>query len=75
MSESILHASHRLCAALHADCIDPADIEVHLPYDAWWRLWCRIEQLHRGMMSYDGRDPTIFPIEFKYMGVKYKAIR
>lgn len=76
MSENTIErASHRLCEALHADCINPQDMEIHLPYDAWWRLCCRIEQLHRGMMQYDGRDPRVMPIEFKYMGVTYKAKR
>jgi hypothetical protein len=68
---SIQMASHRLCAALHMDGIDPTDIEVHLPHDAWWRLWMRIEQLYRGQMTYDGRG--MIPENFKYMGVTYRV--
>lgn len=69
---SIQHASHRLCASLHMDGIDPSEIEILLPYDAWWRLWTRLEQLHRGLMTFDGRGPFV-PVEFKYMGVKYRV--
>jgi hypothetical protein len=65
-------ASHRLCAALHMDGIDPAGIEVALPRDAWWRMWTRLEQLYRGMMTYDGRGAEL-PDYFTYMGIKYRV--
>lgn len=65
-------ASHQLCAALHMDGIDPDGIEILLPYDAWWRMWTRLEQLHRGMMVFDGRGAFV-PTEFRYMGIKYRV--
>jgi hypothetical protein len=68
---SIEHASHRLCAALHMVNVDPADIEISLPYDAWWRLWTILESRHRGLMNFDGRG--IKPGAFQYMGVTYSA--
>ncbi len=67
---SIQIASHRLCAALHMDGIDPTDIEVHLPKAAWWRLWTRIDQLCLSPMVFDGRG--LMPEQFKYMGVTYR---
>lgn len=67
----IERASHALCTALHIDCIDPAGIEIHLPRDAWWRLYSRIEQMHRGLMVFDGRG--LPPETFKYMGVTYRV--
>jgi hypothetical protein len=68
---SIQRASHRLCAALHMEGIDPSEIEIWLPKDAWWRLWMRLEQLHRGLMPFDGRG--LVPDQFKYMGVTYRV--
>ena len=68
---SIERASHQLCAALHMDGIDPGEMEILLPHDAWWRLWTRLEQLHRGLMKFDGRGFT--PGQFKYMGVTYRV--
>jgi len=71
MTGMIEDASHQLCAALHMDGIDPAAIEISLPFDAWWRMYCRIEQLHRGLQPYDGRSYP--PTQFQYMGINYKA--
>lgn len=68
---SIERASHGLCAALHMDGIDPSGIEILLPRDAWWRMWTRIEQLHRGLMQFDGRGYP--PVEFRYMGITYRV--
>jgi hypothetical protein len=69
----LLRASHQLCAALHADFIDPSDIEVHLPYDAWWRLMSKAEQYCFGSIPYDGRG--ILPEQFKFMGITYRVKR
>ncbi|MBR0693659.1 hypothetical protein [Bradyrhizobium lablabi] len=64
-------ASHKLCAALHMDGIDPKEIEILLPREAWWRMWTRLEQKHRGMMQFDGRG-TITD-RFRYMGITYRV--
>lgn len=69
--DPIGEASHRLCAALHREFIDPADIEIALPRDAWWRMQSRLEQMHRGLMVFDGRGAV--PETFKYMGVTFRA--
>ena len=69
--DDIEGASHKLCAALHMEGIDPAGIEILLPEAAWWRMWNRIEQKHRGLMPFDGRG--IRPSQFQYMGVVYRA--
>lgn len=71
--DPIGEASHRLCAALHCEQIDPADIEIALPFDSWWRMQARLEQLHRGLMTFDGRGTA--PETFKYMGVTYRVKR
>lgn len=68
---SIQQASHRLCAALHMDGIDPSGIEILLPRDAWWRLLTRLEQLHPGYMRFDGRGSP--PEIFQYMGIVYRV--
>lgn len=68
---AIERAAHRFCAALHMENIDPADIEIWLPYGAWWRLWTVLEQRHRGLMAFDGRG--FVPEKFQYMGVTYCA--
>jgi hypothetical protein len=67
---SIERAVHRLCEALHRECINPSQMEILLPHDAWWRLWTRIEQLHRGVMKFDGRGFP--PQQFSYMGIIYR---
>ena len=69
--DDIEGASHRLCAALHMDGINPAGIEILLPHEAWWRMWTRIEQKHRGLMAFDGRG--FKPEQFQYMGVTYRV--
>jgi hypothetical protein len=66
----ITEATHRLCAALHGECIDPSGVEIHLPFSEWWKLYTRIEQLNRGSMSFDGRGSP--PAQFQYMGIVYK---
>lgn len=71
MSEPISTAAHRLCAALHADNIDPADVVVLLPRDAWWRLQTRLEQLYSGFMKFDGRG--LLKEEFQYMGITFRV--
>jgi hypothetical protein len=68
---SIERASHGLCTALHMEHVDPADIEIWLPFAAWWRMQCRLEQLHRGLISFDGRGRV--PESFRYMGITYRA--
>jgi hypothetical protein len=71
--DPIGEASHRLCIALHMQQIDPSEIEITLPFDAWWRMQSRLEQLYRGLMTFDGRGAI--PETFKYMGVTYRAKR
>jgi hypothetical protein len=53
------------------DNIDPGDIEIVLPFNAWWRMQSRLEQLYRGSMVFDGRGAI--PETFKYMGVTYRS--
>lgn len=71
--DGIAAASHRLCEALHGDFVDPAGIEIHLPQDAWWRLWNRLEQQYRGLMVFDGRGSR--PDRFQWMGITYVVKR
>lgn len=71
MSETIESASHQLCAALHMDGIDPAAIEISLPFEAWWRMHTRIEQLYFGLLRFDGRGAP--PTQFQFMGITYKV--
>lgn len=68
---AITEASHRLCAAFHMEGIDPAEVEVHMPREAWWRLQCRLEQIYRGIMRYDGRGYQ--PDRFQFMGIVYRV--
>lgn len=70
--EQITEASHRLCAALHSEGIDPAAIEIRLPQDAWWRLWARLEQTYPGIMKFDGRGAM--PMQFQFMGIVFRPI-
>jgi hypothetical protein len=69
VSSGIQMASHKLCAALHEDGINPYEVEISLPKEAWWRMWTRLEQLERGLMTFDGRGPI--SQSFQYMGIKY----
>lgn len=71
MMDPICQASHGLCMALHKEFIDPADMEIRLPREAWWRLYNRLEQLHRGLMKFDGRYELT--AQFKYMGITYRV--
>jgi hypothetical protein len=69
--DPICEASHRLCAALHMENIDPAAMEIRLPRAAWWALYNRLEQIHRGIMNFDGRGSL--QDGFMYMGVTYRV--
>ena len=66
-----MDGSNRLCAALHMEGVDPQEIEVCLPYSAWWKLWARLERQFPGVMRFDGRGAV--PTSFKWMGVTYKV--
>jgi hypothetical protein len=65
----IEEASHQLCSALHLEGINPGDVEIRLPREAWWRMYILLEQRHRGMMTFDGRGRE--PGKFQYMGITY----
>jgi hypothetical protein len=68
--DNIEDASHRLCAAFHAEGIDPADVEVLLPLESWWRFYCRLAaSSQRDLAVFDGRGEL--PAVFRYMGVAY----
>ncbi|GAC1511434.1 MAG: hypothetical protein NVS1B6_17960 [Steroidobacteraceae bacterium] len=69
--DDIEMASHKLCAALHMDGIDPGGIEILLPREAWWRMWTRLEQKYHGMMRFDGRGALTD--RFQFMGVTYRV--
>ena len=65
---------HALGAALHRENIDPAVVEISLPHDEWWRLWCALDRKFKGrkfkgLMAFDGR--SIVPTEFQYLGFKF----
>lgn len=62
---------HAMSAALHRASINPADVEIILPRDDWWRLWNRLEHVHRGMMMFDGRGELAD--RFRYMGFTFRA--
>ena len=62
---------HAFSAALHIH-----NIEISLPFDEWWRLWCVLESKFRGMMRFDGRSDTGKPpTSFQYMGIKFSVAR
>lgn len=63
---------HALNAGLHRLNIDPGTVEIVLPHDEWWRLWCALESRYRGLMSYEGRGLT--PDSFRYMGFTFRAV-
>lgn len=68
--DKITEASHRLCAALHDNLIDPAQMEIYLPADEWWRLACHLERKYPSTMPHDGRGQV--PTWFKFMGIIYR---
>lgn len=68
--DNIVEASHRLCAALHENLIDPSEMVIYLPREQWWRLYNCLERKFPGLMVYDGRGA--FPSSFKYMGITYR---
>lgn len=63
---------HAMSAALHRISINPDKVEITLPHDDWWRLWHRLEHVHRGMMTFDGRGKLAD--RFRYMGFTFKAL-
>jgi hypothetical protein len=69
--DPICEASHKLCAALHMERIDPSGIEIRLPRESWWSLRNRLDQLNPGVMAFDGRG--LLSSCFQYMGVTYRV--
>ena len=63
------YCMHALASAMHRETINPADIEVSLPFDAWWGLWNTLERKFRGMMRFTGHG--LPPGQFLYMGFKF----
>jgi len=67
---------HAFSAALHMHNIDPGKVEISLPFDEWWRLWCVLESKFRGMMRFDGRSADHTPpTSFQYMGIKFSVAK
>lgn len=46
-------------------------VEVTLPHDEWWRLYCALDRELGHMVRFDGRG--LPPIDFKFLGVVYKV--
>lgn len=63
---------HWFAASLHIQQINPGDVEIVLPFDDWWKLYCLIERQFRGLLTptFDGRQTGS---QFKYMGFTFKA--
>lgn len=61
---------HSLAAAMHMQQIDPRVVEITLPFDEWWKLYCVIEARFRGLLPpFDGRQNLDC---FRYMGFEFK---
>jgi hypothetical protein len=66
------YCMHALAAGLHRCNVDPGKMEIALPFDEWWRLWCAVESKFRGMMRFDGRSGIDGPpSKFQYMGFTF----
>ena len=60
---------HGLATALHMEGVSPGDVEIVMPFEAWWALWHALERKCGGIMTFDGRHSV--PGEFKYLGFKF----
>lgn len=71
MPHPIADAMHQLCIALHTEKINPAEIEIALPREAWWHLQCRLASLNPSLSRFDGRGELATC--FQYIGVTFKV--
>lgn len=66
-----LESVHTFSAMLHMHRINPAVVEVHLPFDNWWELQCSLQRRFRDALVYDGRGAL--PARFQYAGITFVA--
>lgn len=64
-------STHTFSAMLRMHRINPAVVEVHLPFDNWWELQCSLQRRFRDALVYDGRGAL--PARFQYAGITFVA--
>lgn len=65
---------HPVSAALHMMGLDPSEMVIELPRDAWWQVRCELDRRYdRGLTRFDGRG--MLSDDFACMGVRFRCRR
>jgi hypothetical protein len=61
---------HPISAALHMLGVNPGEMVIELPFEAWWAVRCEMDRKFPGVHTFDGRGDL--SDTFQVMGVKFR---
>ena len=64
---------HVLGAAMHMAHVSPRDVEIILPFDDWWKLYCALQRKFPRLAEFQFSGRGARPDHFMYDGFRFVA--